>query len=118
MFTYSVKVIRVVDGDTIEVMADLGFSVWIKITVRLYGINTPESRTANLEEKKRGIAAKERLHELIDGKTIILVSKEVDKYGRALGELFLTPQDSISINKQLIEEGHAKEYFGVGPKPI
>lgn len=118
MFTYKAKVIRIVDGDTIEVMADLGFSVWIKLSVRLYGINTPESRTKDLEEKKRGLAAKERLTQLISGKDIILVSKKVDKYGRALGELFLTAQDSKSINKTLIEEGHAKEYFGVGPKPI
>jgi micrococcal nuclease len=61
MYEYDAKVLRVIDGDTVDALIDIGFSVWVKKRIRLYGINTPESRTRDLEEKKLGLAAKEQL---------------------------------------------------------
>ena len=83
MYQYIAKLIRVIDGDTVDALVDLGFDVWVKKRIRLYGINTPETRTRDLEEKKAGIAAKERLETLIsecDG-IFILESHGVGKYG-------------------------------------
>ena len=65
MYKYNAKLIRVIDGDTIDALIDLGFDVWVKKRIRLYGINTPETRTRDLEEKKAGIAAKDRLSEIM-----------------------------------------------------
>ena len=123
MYEYKAVVDRVVDGDTIDVTIDLGFSVWKKIRVRMEGINTPESRTRDLEEKKRGLAAKDRLKSILEfnnNKCILKVSG-VGKYGRALATVLveslspLNGEDGITlidVNKQLIEEGHAVEYWG------
>ncbi len=114
LYTYKAKVIRVVDGDTIEAMIDLGFDTWISITVRLNGINTPESRTRDLEEKKRGLAAKERLTQiLLENKNEFkLVSHGVEKYGRCLADIFVENLGEISIQNKLIAEGHGTEYHG------
>ena len=110
MFEYKCKLIKVIDGDTIDVDIDLGFGVWLrKQRVRLYGIDTPESRTRDLEEKKRGLAAKARLIELLGDGKFILESHGVGKYGRCLGSLHM---GSKNINKTLIKEGHATEYHG------
>ena len=123
MYEYKAVIDRVVDGDTIDVTIDLGFSVWKKMRVRMEGINTPESRTRDLEEKKRGLAAKDRLKSILEfnnNKCILKVSG-VGKYGRALATVLveslspLNKEDSITlidVNKQLIEEGHAVEYHG------
>ena len=123
MYEYKAVVDRVVDGDTIDVTIDLGFSVWKKMRVRMEGINTPESRTRDLEEKKRGLAAKDRLKEILlynDNKCILKVSG-VGKYGRALATVLvdslspLNGEDGITlidVNKQLIDEGHAVEDHG------
>ena len=123
MYEYKAVVDRVVDGDTIDVTIDLGFSVWKKMRVRMEGINTPESRTRDLEEKKRGLAAKDRLKSILefnDNKCVLKVSG-VGKYGRALATVLveslspLNKEDSITlidVNKQLIEEGHDVEYHG------
>ena len=123
MYEYKAVVDRVVDGDTIDVTIDLGFSVWKKMRVRMEGINTPESRTRDLEEKKRGLAAKDRLKSILEfnnNKCILKVSG-VGKYGRALATVLvesLSPLNGkdgitlIDVNKQLIEEGHAVEYWG------
>ena len=123
MFEYNVKVTRVIDGDTIDGMVDLGFSVYRKIRIRLYGINTPESRTRDLEEKARGLKAKDRLVEILEtnGNEVILKSHGIGKFGRCLGELFYYNRNESewdeefvrkSINNQLIEEGHGVPYFG------
>ena len=111
MFKYSAKVIHVIDGDTLDVQIDLGFDIHHLVRIRLFGINTPESRTRNKEEKRLGLAAKARLEELVAGKTIVVETKKdaTEKYGRYLGVVFLGDK---SINTQLIEEGHATEYFG------
>jgi micrococcal nuclease len=109
LFTYQVEeVVRVVDGDTVDALVDLGFNVKIKIRIRLNGINAPESRTRDKNEKKLGLAAKERLSELC-GEKLLLKSYGIGKYGRVLGELF---DDGVSVNNVLVAEGHAEEYHG------
>ena len=113
MFEYNASVLKVVDGDTIDVLVDVGFSIHKKIRVRLYGIDAPESRTRDLEEKKLGLAAKARLIEILNqnDNKIILNSHGIGKYGRCLGELFIKDEEQ-SINTQLILEGHGVEYYG------
>ena len=113
MFEYNATVIKVVDGDTIDAMVDLGFGTWKKVRIRMHGINAPESRTRDLEEKKKGLAAKARLIEMLEENKnqFILVSHGVGKFGRCLGEIYLKGHDT-SLNKQLIWEGHGTEYFG------
>ena len=116
-YTYNVEVKRVVDGDTVDVIIDLGFNTYIKRRIRMFGINAPESRTRDLEEKKRGLAAKDKLKEHIKDSKIVMRSWGKGKYGRVLGELF-TEEDSefglihMNINQALIDEGHAEAYFG------
>ena len=119
MYTYKIKLDRVVDGDTIDAYIDLGFDVSVKKRIRFMGINTPESRTRDLEEKARGLAAKDRLKNLLEGtKTIQLKSHGVGKYGRCLGELNIDIVDGkegvtmTNVNELLIKEGHAVEYHG------
>tara|TARA_R110002020_G_scaffold7666_12_gene32027 strand:- start:13722 stop:14129 length:408 start_codon:yes stop_codon:yes gene_type:complete len=109
-FVYQAELERVVDGDTIDIILDLGFSVKLhKQRVRLHGIDTPESRTRNLAEKKLGLAAKERLKELCVGKFKIK-SLGKGKYGRILGIPY--SEFGEDICQMLIEEGHAVSYFG------
>tara|TARA_R110002012_G_scaffold2124_8_gene10182 strand:+ start:2803 stop:3162 length:360 start_codon:yes stop_codon:yes gene_type:complete len=116
MYTYKIKVVRVIDGDTIDASIDLGFDVSVKKRIRFMGINTPESRTRDLEEKARGLAAKARVQELLEeADEIQLTSHGVGKFGRCLGELHLSNKDGltmINLNNKLIEEGHAVEYHG------
>ena len=113
MFEYNAKVIRVVDGDTIDAMVDLGFTTFKKVRIRMHGINAPESRTRDLVEKEKGLAAKARLIEMLEesNNEFKLISHGVGKYGRCLGEIFLKGHAN-SINKQLIWEGHGTEYYG------
>lgn len=111
MYKYNAKLVRVVDGDTVDALIDLGFDVWVKKRIRLYGIDTPETRTKDLNEKAAGIAAKDRLSELMEqcDYKFVLISHGVGKYGRCLGELFIeTCQESV--NQMLINEGHAQIY--------
>jgi len=119
MYNYRIKVLKVIDGDTIDAEIDLGFDVKIKKRIRFMGINTPESRTRDLEEKARGLAAKDRVKQLLDGcENITLCSHGVGKFGRCLGEIMLDMVDGQekltleSLNKLLINEGHAVEYHG------
>tara|TARA_R100001443_G_scaffold19528_1_gene31181 strand:+ start:5988 stop:6326 length:339 start_codon:yes stop_codon:yes gene_type:complete len=109
MWEYQAEILRVVDGDTVDVRIDLGFKVHYNVRVRLHGINAPESRTRDKEEKIRGLAAKERLEQLVADKTVILKSHGVGKFGRCLGELTV---GSTNVNAQLVKEGHAVKYFG------
>ena len=111
MFEYNAVLDRVVDGDTVDATIDLGFDTWKKTRIRFYGINAPESRTRDLEEKKKGLAAKERLIEILKANEnkFVLKSHGVGKYGRCLGELFV---EDKNINQTLIAEGHAVEYYG------
>jgi len=123
MYTYNAKVVKVVDGDTIDALVDLGFDTWKQVRIRMHGMNAPESRTRDLEEKKLGLAAKARLKEILkeNKNKFILVSHGVGKYGRCLGEIFVEnppvdneqyPYLEVSVNRVLINEGHAVEYHG------
>jgi len=115
MFDYRCKLLRVVDGDTIDVNLDLGFDIWHKARVRMLGIDTPESRTRNLEEKAMGLAAKARLKEMLKGNKIeVEWSKEKGKFGRVLGIVWATDKTGLrfNCNDQLCEEGHARPYYG------
>ena len=112
MYIYKAKCERVVDGDTIDATIDLGFDTWKKIRIRLVGVNAAESRTRDLEEKVRGLAAKQFVKDILikHNNEFILHSQGVGKYGRCLGEIFR--ESDVSLNRQLINEGHATEYFG------
>ncbi len=109
-FVYQAELDRVVDGDTVDVILDLGFDVKLhKQRVRLAGIDTPESRTRDLAEKKLGLAAKKRLKELCVG-TFKIKSLGKGKYGRILGIPYT--EDGQDICQMLIKEGHAVVYDG------
>jgi micrococcal nuclease len=112
MYTYKAKLDRVIDGDTIDANIDLGFDITIHKRIRLTGIDTPESRTRDLEEKARGLASKARLIELLGDGDFILESREVGKFGRVLGTIYTIAEESININDTLVEEGYAVEYYG------
>jgi len=117
MYDYKIKrgSVTVVDGDTIKCVLDLGFSILHKATIRLAGINCPETRTRNLAEKELGKKAKARLKELIKGQDIELhCEKEKGKFGRVIGTLWVNDTTAIkrNLNKQMLQEGHAREYTG------
>ena len=119
MYNYKISPLRVIDGDTIDAEIDLGFDIKVKKRIRFAGINTPESRTRDLEEKARGLAAKDRVKQLLDGcKNVTLNSHGVGKFGRCLGEIMLDMVDGsekltlVNLNELLISEGHAVEYHG------
>ena len=119
MYNYKISLLRVVDGDTIDAEIDLGFDIKVKKRIRFLGMNAPESRTRDLDEKARGLAAKDRVKALLDGcKNIQLKSHCIGKFGRCLGEIFLDTIDGQekltveSLNELLIREGHAVEYHG------
>ena len=110
MFNYNCTLLRVIDGDTIDVNIDLGFNIWHKGRIRMAGIDTPESRTRNKEEKVLGLAAKARLKELLKKKNLsINCTKEKGKFGRILADVLA---NDVNINKQLMDEGHARPYQG------
>ena len=101
---------RVIDGDTVDLRINLGFSIFVKKRIRFHGIDAWESRTRDLEEKAKGMAAKKRLKELLVGGKCDLESHALGKYGRVIGVILVDDQD---INQLLVEEGHAKgNYFG------
>jgi len=117
MYEYRCKVVKIIDGDTVDVDIDLGFGVWLKKErIRLYGIDTPESRTRDLEEKKYGFAAKEFLTKMLDddGGIILKTQKDAEgKFGRILGELWRTTEyGDQSINQYLVDNHHAVRYYG------
>ena len=123
-YIYRGKLERVVDGDTIDALIDVGFDIWIKKRIRYSGIDTWESRTRDLAEKAKGLEAKARNKELlmeISSKSgyFRLKSHGVGKYGRVLGEIFIEDKDGnqLNINKTLISEGHAYKYEG-GKKKV
>ena len=122
MYEYRCKVVRIIDGDTVDVDIDLGFGVWLhKERVRLYGIDTPESRTRDLEEKKYGLAAKDFLTGMLDDDQIILKTHKdkTGKFGRILGELWRTSNyTDKSINTYMIEKHHAVAYSGQSKEDI
>ena len=119
IYIYKAKLERVVDGDTVDALIDLGFDTWVKKRIRYMGVDAWESRTRNLEEKEKGLAAKARNKELIEKVSarpgyFLLKSHGVGKYGRVLGEIFIQDEDKneINVNQLLIIEGHAYVYEG------
>jgi len=112
MYRYKVYVTRVVDGDTVDVDIDLGFGmIYKKQRVRMMGIDTPESRTRDLEEKFYGKQSKAHLKTILSEGNVQLKSHDKGKFGRILGELFIG-DSSYSVNQQMIDEYHAVPYFG------
>ena len=124
---YEAELIKVLDGDTIDCYIDLGFNLKVKKRIRYMGIDTWESRTRDLDEKKKGLAAKARNKELLEAGVFKIVSHGTGKFGRVLGEVFVSPDavghevsenvdkssdGLVSINDILINEGHAYEYDG------
>ena len=124
---YQCELIKVVDGDTIDCYIDLGFNLKTKKRIRYMGIDTWESRTRDLDEKAKGLLAKARNKELLEAGVFKIVSHGTGKFGRVLGEIFVSPEavgheiseaidrssdGLVSINDILIEEGHAYEYTG------
>jgi len=116
MYEYRVKqILKVVDGDTIDVVIDLGFDISFTSRVRLAGIDTPESRTTDAREKILGVEVKEYLKKALEGATDIVIRTEKadssEKYGRILGWLFVNKQTS-SLNMELVNKGYAWSYDG------
>jgi micrococcal nuclease len=120
MYNYNATCTRVVDGDTVDAMIDLGFGVHVKKRIRLAGINAPESRTRDKQEKILGLAAKDRLIAMMEGadNKFELESQELGKYGRVLGKLHIDKLDGkdlitkTCVNDCLVKEGYATEYNG------
>ena len=122
-FWYGATVLKVIDGDTVELMVDLGFNVHHKIRVRLYGVNAPESRTKDLAEKEMGMRAKRYTQDWLTGHRWVFVNTipdKSDKYGRVLARIFSSDQindpTTACLNKDLIQSGLAREYYGIGDK--
>ena len=116
MYEYKAKITRVVDGDTLEALIDVGFHTHVSSTLRLYGIDTPEKRTRNKEEKEKGIAASKRVEELLRScrYEVLVKSHGLGKYGRCLAEVLIVEKDGSkrNLNSILLGEGHAVEYLG------
>ena len=108
---FKAKVLKVLDGDTVDVIIGFPFGISISKRVRLFGINTPETRTKDPIEKAKGYAAKDRLVELIEGgRGCLDIEYHGDgKFGRPLGELYINGEN---LNEILVSEGHAIPYFG------
>jgi micrococcal nuclease len=112
LYTYKAVVNRVVDGDTCDLSIDLGFTVSWKSTCRFYGINTPELRSKVSDEKALAYAARDRVLTLLPpGSTILIKSRELDKYGRPLVDVYTGENFSIHVNQLLVQEGLAKTYL-------
>jgi micrococcal nuclease len=112
MYEYNCKIIRVVDGDTVDVDIDLGFDTWkCGERIRLYGVDTPQCRTRDAEEKAAGLLAKKFVEDALHvGGTYILSTREKGKFGRYLGVIMLS--DKTSINAALVKERLAVPYYG------
>lgn len=122
-FWYGATVLNVIDGDTVDLMIDLGFDIHHKIRVRLYGVNTPESRTKDLKEKELGLKAKQFTKDWLDGHKWVFINTipdKNDKYGRILARIYssdkIEDSKTACLNKDIIQSGFAREYYGVGDK--
>ena len=111
MYEYKCKVTRVVDGDTVDVIIDLGFDISYSSRVRLFGIDTPESRTRDKDEKARGLISKDFLKSYLDKSGVVIRTRKdkKGKFGRILGEMVV---EDININELMIKEHHAVKYHG------
>ena len=123
MYEYKCKIVKVIDGDTVDVDIDLGFGVWLhKERIRLYGIDTPESRTRDLEEKKYGNIAKDLVLTLMpvgSMQTLITEKDDKGKYGRILGKFKITvKEEETTLNEWLIVNHYGVEYYGQSKEEI
>ena len=120
MYEYNCTIARVVDGDTVDIDIDLGFGVWLKKQrIRFFGIDTPESRTRDLEEKKYGLAAKKYVTDRMPVgsiQTLVTVKDGKGKYGRILGQFRM--EDGSILNENMIAEHHAVAYHGQSKEDI
>ena len=123
-YIYKAKLDRVIDGDTVDALIDVGFDIWFKKRIRFKGVDTWESRTRNLEEKALGLKAKARTKELLEKVSsksgyFRIKSYGLGKYGRVLADVFIMDKDGKqwNINETLISEGHAYIYDG-GKKKV
>ena len=118
MYEYNCKIVRVIDGDSIVVDIDLGFGLWIHgESIRLFGVDCPECRSRDPEEKAAGLAAKDFVEGLLhDGGTYTLTTKEKGKFGRYLGVIMLS--DKTSVNAALVSENLAVPYHGQSKQEI
>ena len=123
-YIYRGKLERVVDGDTVDALIDVGFDIWFKKRIRFKGVDTWESRTRNLEEKALGLKAKARTKELLEKVSsksgyFRIKSYGLGKYGRVLADIFIMDKDGKqwNVNETLITEGHAYIYDG-GKKKV
>lgn len=112
MYEYKItEVNKIIDGDTIDVTIDLGFNIHIKQRVRLCGIDAPETRTKDLEEKELGLNSKQWLERNLNtNQPLTIRTEKDDKYGRILGWIYIG-EEQVSINNQMIEEGYAVPYI-------
>jgi micrococcal nuclease len=109
LYTYKATVVRVVDGDTAELIIDLGFTVQWRSTCRFFGVNTPELRSKDVDEKAKALLAREFTKaNLNEGAIVIIKSKDLDKYGRPLVDVYCGKDYSIHLNAALIDAGLAK----------
>ena len=117
MYEYKCEIDRVVDGDTVDVIIDCGFSIFHKARVRMYGIDTPESRTRDKDEKARGLMSKDFLVDMLEKGDVIIKTKKdkKGKFGRILGELHV---GDTNINQSLIDNFLAVEYYGQSKEEI
>ena len=118
MFEYKCEVIKVVDGDTVDVNIDVGFSIFHKARVRMYGMDTPESRTRDLDEKARGLISKQFILDKVANAKEIIIKTQKDgkgKFGRVLGKIFI---DGENINQSMIDQSLAVEYYGRSKEDI
>lgn len=122
-FWYGAKVLNVVDGDTVDLMIDLGFDIHHKIRVRLFGVNTPESRTKDAAEKEMGLKAKSFTKDWLDRHQWVFVNTipdKNDKYGRILAKVYSSDKvddpKTACLNVDIVQAGLAREYYGVGDK--
>lgn len=122
-FWYGAKLLKVIDGDTVDLMVDLGFNIHHKMRVRLYGINTPESRTKDLAEKELGLKAKKFTEDWFTNHQWVFVNTipdKNDKYGRILARIYSSDKiddpKTACLNLDMIQSGNAREYYGIGDK--
>lgn len=122
-YWYNASLIKVIDGDTVDVIVDLGFKIHHKVRVRLYGVNTPESRTKDLAEKEAGMNAKKFTEDWLDRHknfTIHTIAGKDDKYGRVLAMIYsgdeVKSESVACLNEDIVDSGKARAYFGVGDK--
>ena len=113
MYTYNAKLIRVINGDTLDLEIDLGFDLNIKQRLKLYGVDTPDSRSSDLVVKQKGLDAKQRLMDLLPKQfEVTTILNKRGKYGRILGTIKIQDEknNEININELLVDEGHAIRY--------